>query len=323
MKTIAIKADGSLKIGLGHIMRTLVIANQLSKENYVYYICKNSEEYNIGKQIIKENKFDIIYENDKSYGDLIIVDTYNITEHYLSNLRNSYKKTMYIDDLNNLNFYDVDLLLNRNLGAEHLIYNVPKNCIKLLGAKYMILREEFRKLNEIKINDNISNIVITFGGSDPTNTTLKVLKDIKDINYNLKVIIGNSFSDENINSIKSLAKDVNNIQLYYSPKVSDIFSKCDLAITACGGTIYELSALGIPAIGITVADNQLKIAEYADKIGVINLIGNYNNIDSQKLIQSIYNLANNKQKRMEMSQFQKDNINKNGIFEIISEIKKL
>ena len=37
---IAIRADGGSKIGMGHIMRTLVLAKELAKTNDVFYICR-------------------------------------------------------------------------------------------------------------------------------------------------------------------------------------------------------------------------------------------------------------------------------------------
>ncbi len=49
---IAIRADGGAKIGMGHIMRTLVLAKELSKNHDVFYICRVdnplSEKYRIG-----------------------------------------------------------------------------------------------------------------------------------------------------------------------------------------------------------------------------------------------------------------------------------
>ena len=45
MSKILIRADGGKNIGLGHIMRTLVLAKELERECEVFYICKNSNEY--------------------------------------------------------------------------------------------------------------------------------------------------------------------------------------------------------------------------------------------------------------------------------------
>ncbi|MBY6829020.1 UDP-2,4-diacetamido-2,4,6-trideoxy-beta-L-altropyranose hydrolase, partial [Clostridium botulinum] len=37
---IAIRAEGGFQIGMGHIMRTLILAKGLAKTNDVFYICK-------------------------------------------------------------------------------------------------------------------------------------------------------------------------------------------------------------------------------------------------------------------------------------------
>lgn len=323
MKTIAIRADGGLKIGLGHIMRTLVLAKELSKKHYVYYICKNDDEFKSGNKMVLDNGFEVKTQKDKNEADIIIIDSYDVDENYFHNLKNKYNTIMYIDDLNCFDFYDVDIILNRNLGAEHLIYNIPKNAIKLLGTEYMLLRQEFRNIKKFEINNSISNILITFGGADPKNTTLKILNYIKELKYTFKVIIGNSFSSENINFLKKLAYENNKIELYYSPpKIAELFSTCDLAITACGGTIYELSSIGIPSIGVIIAENQIKIAEYADKMNIIKLAGKENTINKQSIISTIMEFSNDNQKRTEMSNIQKKSINVNGIFKIIDKINE-
>lgn len=45
--------------------------------------------------------------------------------------------------------------------------------------------------------------------------------------------------------------------------------KCDVAISACGSTLYELAVCGVPTIGIIIADNQIGICEKLNNMGVI------------------------------------------------------
>lgn len=190
---IGLLCDGGNKIGLGHIMRTMVIANKLLNYGEVFYITTNNKEYDGGRKVIAENNFKYIYDNDNYNVDILIVDRYNITSSYLTSLRKYCKKLVYIDDMNELDFYDVDIIINRNIGAEKLYYNTANNCKLLLGTKYCILRENFINSDPIKINNEVKNILITFGGSDPTNTTPLILEYLKDVNCKLMTVIGSSF----------------------------------------------------------------------------------------------------------------------------------
>ena len=55
---IAIRADGGSQIGMGHIMRTLVLAKELAKINEVFYICRIDQ-----KDTCKNTNWDFRIEN--------------------------------------------------------------------------------------------------------------------------------------------------------------------------------------------------------------------------------------------------------------------
>lgn len=53
---IFIRADGGKDIGLGHVMRMLVLGEELKKTNDVIFICRNSisDKFEAGIKKIKE-----------------------------------------------------------------------------------------------------------------------------------------------------------------------------------------------------------------------------------------------------------------------------
>lgn len=322
MKNIAIRADGNIKIGLGHIMRTLVLAEELKNLFNIFYVCKWSEENKKGIEIIKNNGYKCIFDSENYEADLIIIDSYNVDENYFSKLRKLSRKLMYIDDLHSLKYYDVDILLNRAIGAESINYNAAKNCRILLGSRYMILRKEFRENNAIEIKENVENILITFGGSDPVNMTYKVLECFKNMNYNFKVVIGSSFSNENIKNIEKIKQLSSNIELFYNPKMSKVFKMCDIAVTACGGTVYEIGSMAIPQIALAIADNQDNSTGEKES-GLYKYAGKYNEIEMHKLYDMVINLAQDYNLRKYFSKRQKEIIDKNGTDKIINEIINL
>ena len=76
-KTIAIKCSGSLSLGMGHIMRTMVIAEELKKTCDVFYISKSDFEYQSGVEKIKDLGFDVYYDEDEISADFLIFDSYD------------------------------------------------------------------------------------------------------------------------------------------------------------------------------------------------------------------------------------------------------
>ena len=47
--------------------------------------------------------------------------------------------------------------------------------------------------------------------------------------------------------------------------MSEIMCKCDVAVSACGSTMYELCACGVPVLTFSFADNQLPGINYFEK----------------------------------------------------------
>lgn len=321
---IAIQADGGTQIGMGHIMRTLVLAKELCKENEVFYICrveKNRDgsqnyikdnnyevasleqlvEYNINyskyiqgiEKIINEgfkvkllNEDNLIDELKNVKADLLITDSYSVDEKYFEETKKIFNKTAYIDDVNKY-YFDVDFLINQNSDAEDFQYKVNSNTKLLLGAKYILLRDEFKSIPKKRINDKVCNIMITVGGSDSYNITEKILYCISELDYNFHVVIGPSFEDTSF--VENFKND--RILFYYNAYMCELMEKSDVAISACGSTLYELSACGVPTLGIIIADNQNGIANKLDDMGIINNLGWYDKISKADLINNIDKLA--------------------------------
>ena len=71
----------------------------------------------------------------------------------------------------------------------------------------------------------------------------------------------------------------------------EIMKKCDMAIPACGSILYELSASGVPTLGIIIADNQNGIANKLNNMGIIKNLGWYDKISKEYLINNIDKLV--------------------------------
>ena len=270
---IFILANGGVKLGMGHIMRTSVLGHKLQKKLEVIYVISDKDEFKSGVLKIKELGFKLIYEEgileNLTKNDILIIDRYDLNEKDLSFYKSRVKKLIVFDDNNLLDFYDVDIILNQNLHARELMYKT-NDCTKLLcGSEFVLLRDEFLDNKAIKINKELKNILITIGGSDNLNLTHRILKEIKHFNANIRVVIGPAFkyNDE----LKEGYENYKNIKFYENVNMPEIMKKTDLAISACGGTIYELAYLGIPTIGLVIVDNQEKSGAYLNENNIVKI----------------------------------------------------
>lgn len=294
---IVIRADGGEGIGLGHVVRTMVLAKELRKKYNVSYICSDDNRYIKGIELIESNDFKVhkinsIYEIDEINNinrNLIIVDKYNIDDNYLTELRKK-SKVMYIDDNNDLDIYDVDILLNHNIYGEKIKYKTKSETVKLLGSKYTLIREEFKNFNKKKHNNNKLNILITVGGSDDFNLTEIILNQLEQYDFNKHIVIGPAFIHYN------KLKQRNNINefFYKNANMPELMCKMDLAISASGSTLYELNYLRVPTIAFVLAENQINIYKYMSENNLI-IPSNIDNIyrDVEKVIFHCNNLKVN------------------------------
>lgn len=331
MAKIAIRADGGKSIGMGHVIRTLVLAKELRKCNDVIYICRdNKNKYEAGINKIISEGFKVYKINESNLmnniielqmdikADLIITDSYDVDEYYFDKIKEGFKYSGYIDDVNICRL-NVDFILNQNINAKDIEYNTkPNNNVKLfLGPKFCLLRDEFRKEQDKTIKEKVNDVLITVGGMDKDFNTIKILELIKKRNINLHVVIGGAFEEELIKKIENISKEFYNIKLYKNANMSELMSKCDMAISASGSTLYELCAMQVPTIGIVVADNQRDICKTLNNMEVI--IGTDDIIykDLEKLDNIIREVMANKELRGKLVNNQKSLVNVSGV-ELVS-----
>jgi len=130
-----------------------------------------------------------------------------------------------------------------------------------LGPEYAKLRGEFRHYKKCSqpIPTNEQRILITFGGSDPTNLTLPVVESLLDKfpeQVILDVVVGGATVDNN--ELNQLAlKHTGRINIHNNTsEMATLMGKAKMAISAAGSTRWELAYLAIPTIAVVVADNQ-------------------------------------------------------------------
>lgn len=333
---IFIRADGGSSIGMGHIMRMIVLASEFRKENKIFFLCKSSKDgkYKAGIDMLEKNKFkvlkineeniieEILYFKNKYDADILITDSYDVSEEYFHILKSKFKITGYVDDINKC-FMNVDFIINQNINALDLDYSKTTNeHTKLfLGTKYCMIREEFKKACQEKIiKESVEDILLSLGGMDDDNNTVKILNDLIDLNQNIHVVLGSAFKREVIDSIYKYSYKYKNIYLYENADMSKLMKKCDIAVSACGSTIYELCAMKVPAIGIVIAENQRYISEVMKENKIILDNIDINNWNSDNFKKAINNLIEDNQLRNEIISNCKKIVNINGSEKLAKDI---
>jgi len=320
-KVLTVRADASSKMGTGHVMRCLAIAQawydsggnvvfisyQLPKKLKGRLIEENFRLIEImhdtGSDLDAEETARIVKDYNTSW---LIVDGYHFFSNYQKIIKQNKVKLLFIDDFGHCDYYYADIVLNRSLRAHEIDYSNKEHHTKLLlGADKIIFRREFKTWkSRVNIIPEITrNIMITFGGSDHFNSAIKVLKVLEvfsDYQLEIKVILG---SDNNINETLRNILNSSNHSIELLTNVNDmasIMAWSDIAITAGGSTIFESAFMGLPSISIKTADNQ-KSLKILDELGVTKYSGDEPNMDLEKLRDTLGILLSNQSLRITMS----------------------
>lgn len=340
---VYIRTDVNDQIGMGHAMRCLSIADALcSLGKDVTFITAD----NTGQALLKERGYDMVRLNGRwnvpgqeleellkfiqtNPAEYMIVDKYEVTEKYLKNIKEVIK-LVYIDDLNQF-IYPCDCLIAYANYYEKFQYPKHYRDTKLLlGTKYVPLRQEYSDQKEKKINTVGNKVVFLSGGTDNYGVTLTFVRELMKQKvldkYYIRIICGAFHKD--IEQLRSLAEDYEN-HIEILTQVKDMWNHmqwADMAVSAGGTTLYELSACGTPFITYSIADNQLDNVKCFEKNNHIYYAGDMRRESDQKMKNLVYELnqlRDDKRQREEISKSLQQLVDGNGsrrIANIISEI---
>jgi len=346
MKNNAIfRCDGAAHIGLGHVMRCLALADGLRRNGYsnITFVSKDYDNKVLAKIRSHDFKVDeiprhadlredlgrvmgLVRDNN---GAIVITDSYEIDFHYLRELKNRNVFLICIDDLARIHFPS-DVVLNQNLYALEENYSVEPYTKLLLGPQYALLRREFseRCVALPSVREKVKSILVTMGGSDLYRQTSKVVSALSGINSLIRdkvmvqVVVGIGHNHSQL----SFFDGGENCQLKVvtgPDNLLQLMTEADLAICAGGSTCYELACLGIPAITMSLADNQRKIAERLSKEEVSVYLGYYQEVSAEDITHAVELLMENYEKRRKMSAQGRNLVDGQGVGRVVKEITQL
>lgn len=326
---ILVRADASVEIGSGHLMRCLTLADQLRSEGAeVAFICRDlpggmfdllhtrgyryarlpmAEADCVSQQSDARETLEAAVQLFPDGVDWLVVDHYQLDAAWECMLRHYVRKLMVIDDLANRT-HDCDLLLDQNYYRDmERRYQglVPGGCVTLLGPGYVLLRPEFQeaRLRLGTRDGSIRRILIFFGGSDPTNRTKCVLEGLLLLNRSdiqIDVVVGTA--NPNRYAIQELCGHMPNV--FYHCQVSnmaELIANADLGIGAGGAAMWERCYLGLPTVTVVLADNQEKTSESVAALGAIEYLGWSDDLTAKDYAISVEHLLSHPQRVREIS----------------------
>ncbi|MGB0383332.1 MAG: UDP-2,4-diacetamido-2,4,6-trideoxy-beta-L-altropyranose hydrolase [Ardenticatenaceae bacterium] len=343
MMNLLIRADASARIGAGHLMRCLALAQGWQARGGQVTFITACESVGLLRRL-KNEGFKVItleqaYPHSADWdrtsqllanypGAWIVLDGYHFDPTYQRQIKESAHPLLLIDDTAHLEYYHADIILNQNINAEQLPYSCDPDTRLLRGTGYVLLRSEFLSWQawQRTIPQVAHKVLVTLGGGDANNQTLKVINALQEVNEDgLEAVVVVGASNPHFPELQSavhhsrvpirLIRNANNM--------AELMAWADIAVSAGGSTCWELAFMGLPNIILVLADNQRGIAEGLHDLGIAINMGWYAGVSELELAHSLKMLIFGSERRQKMSKVAQKLVDGKGSDRVVSKINKL
>lgn len=322
----AFRCDSSLRIGSGHVMRCLALAETLSRHSHAsIFFCRElegnvqseirSRGYEV--QVLSKPSRQVSADPGRSFYaewlevsldqeirdfaealersdpfDWIVVDHYALDQAWETRARNRGAKLLVIDDLANRP-HDCEILLDQNFfqTAERRYGEfLPENAVSLLGPRFALLRQEFRDFRTAaNRRSKVNRILVATGASDRSGAMRKCLEALRSIpgaKLEVTAILGAHEPDREFIE-KSFAAEGH---YKISGPIQDFarhMLASDLYIGAGGTTTWERLCLGLPGIVIATAENQEQLSTELSQAGFGKYLGRSAEVSASRIREAV------------------------------------
>lgn len=303
------RCDASSEIGWGHFRRCYALAEiaQQSSRFKVSFLTrpvpkaiqKKISEIHAGHQILEEkatlaedvsalhSMFDLMSRKRI----VVCIDHYDWESEAFQELKQDPRVILICFDDGLKRHYEADFLINQNLDAESIAYSTSASCQKLLGPKYVMVREEIHTLRQHpteRIADSFQ-FLVTLGGGDRWGHTLKAVEAVKQSpeKFESHIVVGAGWP--HAEQAKRLIGNHPRIHFYEDPSFfPQLMARADLAFCGAGMTTYELAYLGIPMLSVALVPHQQPIGQGWCERGASDHMGLADGVNAQMISERLH-----------------------------------
>lgn len=273
-KKIVIRLEGYPQIGLGHIYRGLRLAESFIEHDVLFVISERSqlgiqklEQSHYPYRVIADEK-DFFAYLEESPADIVINDVLDTDMDYMQELRKSGAKIINFEDMGEgrrLADAVINALYEKETGEANAYW----------GDKYYLIRDEFLLEPPRSFREEVREILVIFGGTDPNDLTDKTVRAFMKLaaeqELHCTVILGMGYP--HAGKIRSLVSCMpEKIDVIQDVRMmTQYMARADIAVSSQGRTMLELVSMKVPTI--LMAQNEREMAHVFGSLenGFLNL----------------------------------------------------
>jgi UDP-2,4-diacetamido-2,4,6-trideoxy-beta-L-altropyranose hydrolase len=291
---LLIRADASVHIGTGHVMRCLALAQawmqQGGQASVLMTETTSAVESRLTSESIqvlhlksiagsKEDAWETIQAAQRVGATWVVVDGYQFSTEYQRILKENSLQLLVLDDYGHAEHYWADIVLNQNISADISLYSNREPYTQLLlGPRFALLRQEFWDWQgwQRQIPEIARKILVTLGGADPDNVTLKVIQALQQVQIDdLQVVVVVGATNPHLKALQeAVNSSLHSMRLEHNvTNMPELMAWADIAIAGGGSTCWELAFMGLPSLTLILAENQRAITEKLNQAGIVQILG--------------------------------------------------
>lgn len=269
MRRLWIRTEASAEIGMGHFMRCFALAEAARLRGHEVTFLLNAvtpaiqarlEAIGAGARIMNGALAqDGNLLAGLEAGDWLLLDSYQVDEAYLM-AQTGGAKLAVVDDLGALSGYDCDLIINPASSAQARDYAPKTKASLALGTEYALIRREFTRPYDV--DTRAPFVTLTFGGSDPAGLSAPCAQSLHEALPDMLIRLISGPVHVHLEALLALEQKLDRLKIIVSPSgLAQVLAGSALVVTAAGGSVAEIAAVGLPALVLVVYDNQAAILD--------------------------------------------------------------
>jgi len=268
-RRIAFRCDVGASTGVGHLMRSVALAEELSARHVepVFFADVDtvpwaaeqltSRAYPVHRAPVGADDHVAQFASGGFYA--VVFDSYRLAPHVYHAVRRTGMATLALVD-GALRGAEADLLVDQNMGAEHDEFPLPQGATRLAGLRYALLRDEVlaqRPAEPITRPVAVPRVLAVFGGTDAVGAGPSTVEALAATGhpFDLTTVVPREELRTRAAAVRLSAGQ----SLRLVPptnRFAELVRSADLVVSAAGTSTWELLCLGACAALVCVVDNQ-------------------------------------------------------------------
>lgn len=268
---VVVCADASPQMGLGHVMRSIALAHELTALGCATTVCGVGVPADLigsASLVVPPSTADAATVASL-HPDLVVVDGYHFDERFFAALDGYGIRYAVIDDNGDTPARHPVLVVNQNPHANPAMYDQMSTAPRLLlGTRFALLRAEIREAARRAPVRRPGTVFVSFGGSDPRRLTAPVALGLASQGLEVRVAVGPAHPDRPslVASLDAAAGVTVTAPADYAAELA----ATGVAVLGAGSSLLEAACLRTPAIAVIVAENQRQLASACLEQGLVS-----------------------------------------------------